>query len=357
MLPYMNRLVTYICILFVSLFFCGQKEACAQISMPQNWDQDIYTLRHIGTPNYQFALDDFTQYAPAALVLGLKVAGYEGRSAWAPMIVADAFSVAAMTAVVRSVKAAVDRVRPNGFGKSFPSGHTATAFMTATMLYKEYGWRSPWWSIGGYTLAAFTGVSRILNNWHWMSDVATGAAVGIGSVHLGYYLSDLIFKDRARNQAYDRPVFAYDPSEKHYVAELLFGRRFMMGGSDILRGGLVGLSTDVPLTSGAGLTARASASSLTYKSGVTDGLYGTLAGGYYNAHFARRFEVQARAMAGCGWYRGRCGADLCAGMGLSFFLDENFKIKAFAEYETVCLVPQKPWMHSFVLGWSSAWSF
>ena len=134
MLPYMNRLVTYICVLFVSLFFCGQKEACAQISMPQNWDQDIYTLRHIGTPNYQFALDDFTQYAPAAVMLGLKAAGYTGRSEWAPMIVADAFSVAAMTVVVRSVKAAVDRVRPNGAGKSFPSGHTATAFMTATML-------------------------------------------------------------------------------------------------------------------------------------------------------------------------------------------------------------------------------
>ena len=357
MLPYMNRLVTYICVLFVSLFFCGQKEACAQISMPQNWDQDIYTLRHIGTPNYQFALDDFTQYAPAALVLGLKVAGYEGRSAWAPMIVADAFSVAAMTAVVRSVKAAVDRVRPNGFGKSFPSGHTATAFMTATMLYKEYGWRNPWWSIGGYTLAAFTGVSRILNNWHWMSDVATGAAVGIGSVHLGYYLSDLIFKERARNLAYDKPVFAYDPSEKHYIAELMFGRRFIMGGSDIVRGGLVGISTDIPLVSGAGVTARLSGSSLTYKTGVTNALYGTLAGGYYNVHFARRLEVQARAMAGCGWYMGECGADILAGMGFSFFLDENFKIKAFAEYETACLVPQKPWMHSFVLGWSSAWSF
>ena len=351
----MKRLF-YILISSVLLSVC-QMQAAAQIPTPENWDQDIYTLRHIGAPAYQFALDDYTQYAPAALMLGLKACGYEGRSNWGPMIVADAFSVAAMTAVVRSVKAAVDRVRPNGSGKSFPSGHTATAFMTATMLYKEYGWRNPWWSIGGYTLAAFTGVSRILNNWHWMSDVAAGAAIGIGSVHLGYYLSDLIFKDRARNLAYDMPVFAYDPSEKHYVAELMFGRRFIMGGSDIVRGGLVGLSTDIPIVSGAGITARVSGSSLTYKTGETSALYGTLAGGYYNTHFARRFEVQAHAMAGCGWYMGKCGADILAGMGLSFFLDENFKIKAFAEYETVGLAPQKPWMHSFVLGWSSAWSF
>ena len=120
---------------------------------------------------------------------------------------------------------------------------------------------------------------------------------------------------------------------------------------------MVGLSTDIPVVPGAGVTARAAASSLTDKTGLTGAFYSTLVGGYYNLHFARRFEAQARAMAGCGWYAGNCGTDLSAGMGLSFFLDENFKVKAFAEYETVRLVPQKPWMHSFVLGWSSAWSF
>jgi hypothetical protein len=174
---------------------------------------------------------------------------------------------------------------------------------------------------------------------------------------LGYYLSELIFKDKRTNPAYEKPVFGYDASEKHYVTELLFGRRFMLGGSALSRGGMVGLSTDVPLVPGVGVTARAAASSLTDKSGLTGTFYSTLAGGYYSLHFARRLEVQARAMAGCGWYAGKCGTDLSAGMGLSFFLDENFKIKAFAEYETVRLVPQKPWMHSFLLGWSSAWSF
>ena len=290
-------------------------------------------------------------------MLGLKIGGYEGRSDWAQLLVADAFSIASMAAVVNTVKYAVNRTRPNDKSRSFPSGHTATAFMTATMLHKEYGWKSPWWSIGGYTIAAFTGVSRIVNNWHWMSDVAVGAAVGIGSVHLGYYLSDLIFKDRSKNPAYEQPAFYYDPSQKHYVAELLFGRRFILDGPDIYRGGTVGLSTDIPITSAFGVTARASASSFTYTSGVTDGMYGLLAGSYYKNHFAKRFEASAHAMAGCGFYMGECGADIIVGMGLSFFLDENFKIKAFTEYETVSLTPQKPWLQSFVLGWSSAWSF
>ena len=351
----MNKLLKYIILVFVFAF--GYNTANAQVAMPENWDQDIYALRHAAVPGFNVPIDDYMQYAPAAVMVALKACGNEGRSDWAQMLVADAFSVAAMTAVVRSVKAAVNRTRPNLSEKSFPSGHTATAFMTATMLHMEYGWKNPWWSIGSYSVAAVTGVFRILNNWHWMSDVATGAAVGIGSVHLGYYLSSLIFKDKHTNSAYEKPTFHYNPSEKHYVTELLFGRRFFLGGTDLTRGGLVGLSTDVPFVGGAGVTVRAAASSLTDKTGLTGALYSTLAGGYYNLHFARRFEVQARAMAGLGWYSGKCGADLSAGMGLGFFLDENFKVKAFAEYETVRLVPQKPWMHSFILGWSSAWSF
>lgn len=356
-MQFMNRLLKYIIPVLVTVLCLGHFQAKAQVVVPENWDQDIYALRHAAVPGFNVPIDDYMQYAPAAVMLTLKACGNEGRSDWAQMLVADAFSVGSMTLFVRGIKAAVDRTRPNLSGKSFPSGHTATAFMTATMLHMEYGWKNPWWSIGGYSVAAVTGVFRVLNNWHWMSDVATGAAVGIGSVHLGYYLSGLIFKDKHTNPAYDKPVFYYDPAEKHYVTELLFGRRFFLGGSDLTRGGLVGLSTDIPCVGGAGVTVRAAASSLTDKAGLTGAMYSTLAGGYYNLHLARRFEVQARAMAGLGWYAGKCGADLSAGMGLSFFLDENFKVKAFAEYETARLVPQKPWMHSFVLGWSSAWSF
>lgn len=70
--------------------------------------------------------------------------------------------------------------RPDGSNnKSFPSGHTATAFMAATMLHKEYGGRSPWYSIAGYSMATVTGVSRMLNNKHWLSDVLVGAGIGI----------------------------------------------------------------------------------------------------------------------------------------------------------------------------------
>ena len=71
---------------------------------------------------------------------------------------------------------------------SFPSGHTATAFTGAHLLYREYKSLSPWIGIAGYAAATATGVMRILNRRHWLSDVVTGAGIGIASVEIAYLL-------------------------------------------------------------------------------------------------------------------------------------------------------------------------
>lgn len=351
--------------MFAILLLCGTSlPSRAQYAPPMyNFDTDIYAIRETSIPDFSWHYDDYLQYSPAAVILGLKACGYEGRSSWGRMLTSDAFSYAFMGAAVNAVKYSVKRMRPDESRRnSFPSGHTATAFMMATMLHKEYGWRSPWFSIGGFTAAAVTGVSRIMNNRHWMTDVIAGAAIGIGSVHLGYFVSDKIFKEKGLSGIYHEPEFFYDPSVKHYVAELLFGRRFIIGaegrkemGDIPIRGGLAGVSTDVPLVPGIGITARASASSMTYASGKIRPMYSVLAGGYYNHHFARILEFSARIMAGCAWLDGEAGTDLSAGAGLSLITDNNFKIKAFADFECVDLAAYRPWLNSVVVGWSAAW--
>jgi len=356
------------------IFFLTVAAGSVSAQIPSHWDEDIRTLRKTAIPDYHCRVDDYTQYAPAAVMLIAKACSYDGRTGWGQMLTADAFSIAIMTGLTRGIKYAAKRERPdNSSRNSFPSGHTGTAFMTATMLHKEYGWRNPWWSIGGYTLAAFTGVSRILNNRHWMSDVAAGAAIGIGSVHLGYFLSDLIFKGKYINPAYERPTFSYDPALRHYVAETYFGRRFILGGSDgfidgqkVIRGGIFGLSTDIPIIPGIGVTARLSANSLTYSSGLTSDMYTAAVGGFYNIHIGRRFEFQAKALAGLahkpysistdtghGKYNENA-ADLALDAAFSFMLDDNFKIKAFAGYEALGQ-SRKTWMHSAIVGWGAAW--
>lgn len=181
----------------------------------KNEDDHFHDLRNSYIPKFQNHYDDYLQYAPAIAMLGLKVAGVEGRSSWGRMLVSDAFSAGLMALTVNSLKYSVKVRRPDGSTRnSFPSGHSATAFMAATMLHKEYGLtQSPWYSIGGYTVATATAVSRMMNNRHWLSDVMVGAGIGILSTEIGYLLADLIFKDKGlkhellnfSNFDYERP--------------------------------------------------------------------------------------------------------------------------------------------------------
>lgn len=107
-------------------------------------------------------------------------------------------------------------MRPDGSTRnSWPSGHTATAFVSATILHKEYGLtRSPWYSVAGYGIATMTGVMRVLNNRHWVSDVLSGAGIGIFSTELAYGLSDLMFKGKGlkRNDLIDTHNIIENPS-------------------------------------------------------------------------------------------------------------------------------------------------
>lgn len=167
-------------------------------SITSKKDHNFSSMRNSYIPRFRFHYDDYLQYSPGLLILGLKAAGIESRSSWGRMLTSDAFAVGMMAITVNSLKQTVKKERPDGSAKnSFPSGHTATAFMLATMLHKEYGLtRSPLYSIAGYSLATATALSRQLNNKHWFSDVLTGAGIGILSTELGYYLADLIFKDK-----------------------------------------------------------------------------------------------------------------------------------------------------------------
>jgi hypothetical protein len=81
--------------------------------------------------------------------------------------------------VVQSVKLATHRERPDGSNfYSFPSGHTASAFTTASVLNRHLGWKA---GLPAYSFATFVGVSRMSANKHHMSDVIMGAAVGIAA--------------------------------------------------------------------------------------------------------------------------------------------------------------------------------
>ena len=148
--------------------------------------------------HFKTEIDNYTQYFGPTMVLGLKLAGVEGRSTWPRLLASTAMSSGIMAAFVNGIKYTAKEMRPDGStANSWPSGHTATSFVGATLLHHEYGMtRSPWYSIAGFGVATATGIMRVLNNRHWVSDVMSGAGIGIMSTELAYALSDIIFKDK-----------------------------------------------------------------------------------------------------------------------------------------------------------------
>lgn len=48
----------------------------------QSIDTDILALRNAAVPSFNWHYDDYLQYGPAGVMLGLKAFGYEGRSSW-----------------------------------------------------------------------------------------------------------------------------------------------------------------------------------------------------------------------------------------------------------------------------------
>ena len=148
--------------------------------------------------DFKTGIDDYTQYFGPAMTVGLKLGGYEGRSDWSRLLASAAMSYGIMAGLVNGIKYTAKEMRPDGSqANSWPSGHTATSFVGATLLHKEYGLtRSPWFSVAGYGVATATGVMRVLNNRHWISDVMSGAGIGIMSTELGYALGDVLFKGK-----------------------------------------------------------------------------------------------------------------------------------------------------------------
>ena len=181
----------------IPLFLAGVIAKQEKHSFRQDYKNTSSRTRLIKN-TFHNELDNYTQFAPAVLALGLNVAGVEGRSKLGRFAASAAMSYALMAGLVNPIKYGAKEMRPDGStANSFPSGHTATAFVSATILHKEYGLTvSPWYSVAGYGIATATGVMRVLNNRHWVSDVLSGAGIGIFATEVAYGLSDLIFKDK-----------------------------------------------------------------------------------------------------------------------------------------------------------------
>jgi len=154
--------------------------------------------------NRKTELDDFSIVVPALAVYGLNLAGVKGKHNLVDRTALYGMSYLIGSGIVGSVKRLSDVVRPDSSNRlSFPSGHTAHAFIAAEFLRQEYKHLSPWYGIAGYAVAAGTGYLRMYNNKHWFNDVIAGAGIGIVSTRLSYWLypkiRNVITKDQKKS--------------------------------------------------------------------------------------------------------------------------------------------------------------
>ncbi len=336
------------------MFFVGTPLIVGGVVM-QAYDSDFRRLRNGYSRSFRHDYDDWLQYAPAGAMVALKACGVRGRSSWGRMLVSDAFSAGLMAIGVNSLKYSCRVMRPDGSSRnSFPSGHTATAFMTATMLHKEYGHRSLWYSIGSYTVATLTGVTRQLNNRHWMSDIMVGAGIGILATELGYFLADLIFKEKGLNvtetcsvyDRYRRPSFlgfslGFSTVPGSYTPYPGMHMQFLSGPAVSVQGAWFA-------TPYWGFGGRMSCTNLRVKvNGVAqnDNLEcaSMYAGPYFSYPFSMRWLVGAKLLGGCEIYKpcrtdlrrleGRAGFSFGTGLSTTYLATQNLGVRFTADYD------------------------
>ena len=155
--------------------------AAATFMVAQNWDDDgVWMAERRLKPVANFTPGNIGGGMMAQL--GGAFAAYTiARATGSERAIAvgsDLFRAQVLTqAMVQTMKVSFHRERPDGSNHfSLPSGHTAGAVATATVLTRHFGWKV---GVPAYTASAYVAASRMSANKHHITDVMVGAAVGI----------------------------------------------------------------------------------------------------------------------------------------------------------------------------------
>jgi hypothetical protein len=158
------------------------------------WDDDLagevetnVRLNDAMQPGHTYGAFSVQALIGVALYTGGRVGGRGGLArTGADIMRAQILS----QAYVQAIKYTARRERPDGSNtQSFPSGHSASAFATATVLQRHYGWKI---GVPATVVAAYVATARVHDNKHYLSDVIFGGAMGVAAqrtvmLHAGRY--------------------------------------------------------------------------------------------------------------------------------------------------------------------------
>lgn len=174
--------------------------------------------------------DNYIQYLPSVAMLGLDFAMKQHTSSFGERALSLSLGYLFMGAGVLCVKDNLRLLRPDSSAyNSFPSGHTATAFLGAELFRYYYRHLSPWYGVAAYTFAVATGFGRIFNNRHWFADVVCGAGVGILAARLAIMFSPYVKGFFAKQMSFfkkDKTSVFISPMVEGNAAGISFSMRF-----------------------------------------------------------------------------------------------------------------------------------
>lgn len=171
--------------------------------------KDFHLIKRGKDPE-RIRIDDYMEWGMFGWVFVCDLLGKEKHN-WVDQAFLIVLAEGMNAGMVQGLKRTVETTRPDGNPHSFPSGHTANAFLGAHIAYKEFKDSSPTLAYSGYALATFVAASRLYHNRHWMADVVAGAGFGILSVELSYLIYFPIRNAIAKSinkRAIDRLVIA-----------------------------------------------------------------------------------------------------------------------------------------------------
>lgn len=144
--------------------------------------------------NFGFGIDDYARYAPIVTLYTADILGMKAKNHWFDQTKNLTLAIIISDFITYKLKKGLNKQRPNGSSsfESMPSGHTSFAFTNAAVLYNEFKDTSPIIAYSGYAFATTTGVFRVLNNAHYVSDVLVGAGIGILVTELIYHFDPII---------------------------------------------------------------------------------------------------------------------------------------------------------------------
>ncbi len=136
-------------------------------------------------------IDDYTQYVPMVELLTADLCYSKSKNEIFQQAKNLAISQLLTGIIVTTLKYTTKVTRPDGTPHSFPSGHTTYSFTGATALYLEYKDSNTILAYSGFGFSTATGMLRVVNNRHWISDVLVGAGIGMLTTKITWYLNPL----------------------------------------------------------------------------------------------------------------------------------------------------------------------